>query len=85
MEEALSFIEDLLAVPSVRLLHTDGGHWSELKRVLEESAVPGRTITDAQFAALALQHHGTLYTTDRHFQRFPGLRWRNPLTGGTKP
>ena len=79
MEEALSFIDDLLAVPNVRVLHTDGGHWPELKRVLEESGVLGRTVTDAQFAALALQHNGTLFTTDQHFRRFPRLRWKNPL------
>lgn len=79
MGEALQAIDDLLALPNVRVLHTDSGHWKELKRVLDESGVHGRTVTDAQFAALALQHHGTLYTTDRHFRRFPRLRWVNPL------
>lgn len=79
MQEVLQFVERLLALPHVRVLHTDVGHWAELKRVLEESGVNGRTVTDAQFAALALQHDGTLYSTDKHFRRFPRLRWQNPL------
>jgi hypothetical protein len=34
---------------------------------------------DAVIAAIALEHGATLYTTDRDFSRFPGLRWTNPL------
>lgn len=81
MQEVLQFVDRLLALPNVRLLHTDNGHWIELKRVLDESGVHGPTVMDAQFAALALQHDGTLYTTDQHFRRFPRLRWQNPLDG----
>ena len=79
MEDALGFVDDLMAAPNVRVLHTDPAHWTELKHVLDESGVMGRSITDAQFAALALQHDGTFYTTDKHFRRFPRLRWINPL------
>ncbi len=31
-------------------------------------------------AALAIEHGATLVTTDRDFARFPGLRFRHPLT-----
>ena len=78
-QEVLDFVDQLLALPNVRLLHTDNAHWAELKRVLEESGVHGPTVTDAQYAALALQHNATLYSTDKHFRRFPRLRWINPL------
>ena len=79
MKEAVRFIDELLALPNVRLLHTDGSHWPGLKRMLAEGGVLGRTVTDAEFAALTLLHSGTLYTTDRHFRHFPSLRWTNPL------
>jgi hypothetical protein len=35
--------------------------------------------TDAQLAALTIESGGVLYTNDRDFARFPGLRWVNPL------
>ena len=79
LEDAMRAIDNLLGLPNVRILHTDEAHWPELKRVLNESGVFGRTITDAQFAALTLHHNGTLFTTDRHFRRFPRLRWVNPI------
>ncbi len=79
LEDALGFIDDLMAMPNVRVVHTDGKHWPELKRTLEESGAMGRSITDAEFAALALSHGATFYSTDKHFRRFPRLRWVNPL------
>jgi uncharacterized protein len=30
-------------------------------------------------AALAVEHGATLYSTDRDFLSFPGLKWKNPL------
>ncbi len=34
---------------------------------------------DAQLAALAIEHGATLYSNDRHFSRFAGLKYANPL------
>lgn len=79
MKEVQRFVDDLISLPNVRVLHTDDKHWGELKQVLNESHVCGPTVTDAQFAALALQHNAILYTTDRDFRRFPRLRYINPL------
>jgi len=44
-----------------------------------EGQASGPLVTDAQLAALAIEYGGVLYTTDRDFARFPGLRWENPL------
>ncbi|MFN0147102.1 MAG: type II toxin-antitoxin system VapC family toxin [Dehalococcoidia bacterium] len=41
----------------------------------------GDDIPDAYLAAIAIEHDATLYTVDRGFRRFPGLRWRHPLDG----
>lgn len=38
--------------------------------------------TDAHLAALAIEHQCELYSTDSDFNRFPGLRWTNPLNLG---
>ena len=34
---------------------------------------------DAGLAALAIEHGATLYSHDRDFTRFPGLKYVNPL------
>jgi len=34
---------------------------------------------DAHLAALTIEHGAMLYSTDRDFSRFPGLKWKNPL------
>ena len=36
-------------------------------------------MTDAYFAALAIESGSEWITADRGFARFPGLRWRHPL------
>ena len=36
-------------------------------------------VPDAHLATLAIEHGLTLYSCDRDFARFPGLRWVNPL------
>jgi predicted nucleic acid-binding protein len=36
--------------------------------------------TDAHLAAIAIEHQYELHSNDTDFARFPGLRWRNPLS-----
>jgi predicted nucleic acid-binding protein len=45
-----------------------------------EGRASGPLVSDAQIAALTIEYGGVLYTADRDFARFPGLRWKNPLT-----
>lgn len=40
-------------------------------------------VPDANLAALAIEHGLTLCSTDRDFARFEGLRWSDPLRGGS--
>jgi hypothetical protein len=39
-------------------------------------------VTDAYFAALALESGCEWVTTDRDYARFAGLAWRHPLSSG---
>lgn len=39
----------------------------------------GNLTTDAQLAALAVEHQAELHSADQDFHRFSGLRWKNPL------
>jgi hypothetical protein len=44
-----------------------------------EGQASGSIVSDAEIAALTMEYGGVLYTADRDFARFPGLRWKNPL------
>ena len=79
MEEAVQVIDQWLQLPQVQLLVTGQRHWNLFRRMLLEGQVRGPLTTDAELAALTIEYGGVLYTTDRDFARFPGLRWVNPL------
>ena len=57
---------------------------AQTARVLRDLAqryhVTGNLVTDAQLAALAIEHGLELLSADTDFARFKELRWRNPLS-----
>jgi toxin-antitoxin system PIN domain toxin len=79
MERAVAIVEQWMDLEQVRLLAPGERHWNLLQQMLLEGQVRGPLTTDAQLAALTIEYGGVLYTTDRDFARFPGLRWVNPL------
>jgi hypothetical protein len=79
MERSVALVEQWMNLPNLRVLTPGEGHWSILQRMLTEGQVRGPLVTDAQLAALTIEHGGVLHTTDRDFARFPGLQWVNPL------
>lgn len=82
MEEAVALVEEWTALPVVHLLAPRERHWAFFRRMLVEGQASGPLATDAQLAALTIENGGVLYTTDRDFARFPGLKWVNPLSSG---
>lgn len=79
--EALAVVEDLVDRPNVRTPGEESGFLS----IYRETASPGtrgKGVTDAQIAALMRQHGvGTIYTRDRDFRRFDGIRVEDPFAG----
>lgn len=55
-------------------------HWEIFSRLCDAAGAKGNLVTDAYFAALAIESGAVWITADRDFSRFPGLRWRHPLT-----
>lgn len=80
-DEASAVIDRLLEYPSLTILQPGPRHWPILRKLLVDSQARGPLTMDAHLAALALEHGATLYTTDRDFTRFQGLRIMNPLAG----
>jgi uncharacterized protein len=79
VQEAVAFVDEWIALPQVRLLAGGDRHWAILKRMLLEGHASGRSVTDAEIAAMTIEYGGELQTNDRGFARYPGLRWNNPL------
>jgi len=80
LDLAVDQVEAWLESPSLVLLAEDGSYWQRLRALVLTGQVAGPKIHDARIAAVCLQHGiGELWTIDRDFSRFPGLRVRNPL------
>jgi toxin-antitoxin system PIN domain toxin len=77
--EAVAIVQEWLDQPNVRLLAPTSRHWAILQDLIPKAQVRAALMTDAHLAALAIEHGAVLYTNDRDFTRFPGLKWRNPL------
>jgi hypothetical protein len=76
---ALAFVEAIRAEQGYVRLAPGPRHWEIFVRLCESSAASGNLVADAYLAALAIEHGCALVTADKHFARFPGLRWRHPL------
>ncbi len=79
LNEATDLVESWIARSNVRILGPGDDHWVQFRRMIVEGQAAGPLISDAELAALTNEYGGVLYTADRDFARFPGLRWNNPL------
>ena len=77
--EASSIINSWLDLPQVRILYPGERHWNLFQQLCSEAKLRGADLTDGAIAAIALEHGAVIYTSDRDFARFTGLRWHNPL------
>jgi uncharacterized protein len=85
LEAALAFAAELRDRPNAVNVAPGPRHWDIFTRFCRECGIRGSLVTDAHFAALALESGCEWITTDRDYARFPGLRWRHPLTPAGGP
>jgi uncharacterized protein len=82
LSAAIDQVESWLESPSLVLLTESERYWQEFRRILETGKIVGPQVHDARVAGLCLLHGiSELWTADRDFSRFPGLKVRNPLFG----
>ena len=80
LEKAIDQVEAWLESPSLILLAESEDYWLRLRTLLKAGRISGPKVHDARVAALCLQNGvSELWTIDRDFSRFPGLKVRNPL------
>ncbi|MBN2296007.1 MAG: type II toxin-antitoxin system VapC family toxin, partial [Pirellulales bacterium] len=80
MNEALAFIDTIRSQTQCVILSPGPRHWDIFTNLCKSTAARGNLVTDAYLAALAIESGSEWITTDRDFARFPGLRWRHPLS-----
>jgi len=78
LNEAFEFCDILLAQPHCQIVEPGERHWDIFRRLCIETNTRGRTITDAWYAALAIEWGCEWITLNCDYARFPGLRWRLP-------
>ena len=77
--QACTRVRGWLDRPYVGVLHPGDRHAGVLFDLIETLGTAANLTTDAHLAALAVEHQAELHSTDADFQRFPGLRWANPI------
>ena len=75
---ARDYIAALRASPNAVLISPGARHWRIFIALLEQSAPIGNMVSDAWYAALAIEHGCEWISDDSDFARFSGLRWRRP-------
>jgi toxin-antitoxin system PIN domain toxin len=81
LAEAFTFCDYLLEQPHCQIVEPRERHWDIFRRLCTETSTRGARVTDAWFAALAIEWGCEWITLDRDFARFPGLKWRVPVGG----
>jgi uncharacterized protein len=76
---ACATIDELLSYSNVVAIEPTASHWNIFKKILIQSQVSRNLVSDADLAALAIEHGAAICTNDKDFTRFAGLKIINPL------
>jgi toxin-antitoxin system PIN domain toxin len=79
VEAAWAAMEQWLAAPVCWVPAATERTAQILGDLLRHTDARGNLASDAQIAALALEHGLSVVSLDSDFARFPGVRWTNPL------
>lgn len=77
--EVTATIRTWVERPQVVIVQPGPSHLDLLRELLDAARGGGQLTTDAHLAAMAIEHQAELHSNDSDFDRFPGLRWVNPL------
>ena len=78
--ETFAFCRALLEKANATVIGPGSRHWSIFESLCDKAKATGNLVQDAWFAALAMESGCEWITTDRDYARFPGLKWREPLS-----
>ncbi|HKX00732.1 MAG TPA: TA system VapC family ribonuclease toxin [Bryobacteraceae bacterium] len=80
LTQALEQVDYWFECPTMQLLSEAPGYWPELKHLVQSARIAGPAVHDARIFAIC-RLHGVreLWSADRDFSRFKGVRVVNPL------
>ena len=81
LAEAFAFCNYIMGQPNCQLVEPGERHWDIFQRLCVETDTRGPRVTDAWYAALAIEWGCEWVTMDRDYARFPGLKWSVPGRG----
>ena len=77
--DRVTSVRELAASSTVAAKQLHEAERERFDRFLDSLGTAGNLVTDAQIAAIAIEHDAVVHTSDADFTRFPGLRWLNPV------
>lgn len=77
--EAQSWVDDWLKAPAAWVPSATKRTVQVFGDLIRNHQVTGNLVTDAQLAALAIEHGVPMVSVDSDFARFPEVTWLNPL------
>jgi toxin-antitoxin system PIN domain toxin len=78
-DEAWDHVEAWLSAPAAWIPVPTAAHAEVLGSLIHSYQLRANMITDAQLAAVAIEHGLTVVSADTDFARFSEVRWENPL------
>lgn len=78
VDDALRVVSHWLTHPNAQAIHPGERHAELLGQLLRAAGTGGNLTSDAQLAALALEHNATIVSFDRDFARFAEVSWMHP-------
>lgn len=79
LEEVFAYCDNLFSQPHCAIVEPGDRHWSIFTQLCIKTSTKGSRMTDAWFAAMAIEHGCTWITYDRDYARFPELNWHEPV------
>jgi toxin-antitoxin system PIN domain toxin len=79
VEQVRELVDSWLDSSSARVIQLSEDGLSTFFDLLSDAGMGGNLSTDALIAAHAREYSATIYSNDRDFDRFPGIRWKNPI------
>ena len=76
LQLAMANCRGLLDAGRAVLVGPGPDHWEIFTRLCRLSGATGNLVSDAQHAAIAIEHGATWVSFDRDFAQFPGLTWQ---------
>ena len=77
--EACAIVNDWFESPAVTFVEPGREYWRLLRQIAVTHDIRGPLYSDAHLAVIALEHDATIYTRDKDFRRFAGVRVVDPL------